>query len=335
MALNPKLLRTLISSADVPVDAASFAVSFSDDAARLAQKYGDDILRMAPKAEQLPFKPTTAQLAERAKNNITKRQLSKQIPSTKHTKAGDALSELFDNFTSVKSLESVSDDLLDTPYTDKFGNAVWINSALPEMLSYRKNPQMEILEESARRRYIDPPKWALHTDSDLGRTFPVPIDDTFDYAESASLEDLYDYLKGAPLPDAPPRATYTDALEPAPKVHKYNFSSYNPYYEDSPLFPDGFASPDDFAKYYESMELGYIPSEFASSYYDNMHEGVDFDTMSEFWDAPHDPLYVLGPFDLGPPFNFGRPAPKAKATDKANSEKFFSNPMFWDDLWLK
>lgn len=345
MALNPKLLKTLISSADEAADAVSFAINYGDDAARLASKYGDDILRMAPKTERIPFKPTTAQLTERAKNNITKRQLSKPIPSTKHTKAGDALSELFDNFTSVKSLESVSNDLLDTPYTDKFGNAVKIDSGFPELMSYRKNPQVEIIEDSIKRRYPDSPKWTLHTDTDLERTFPVRVANEFDATSPATLDDLYDSLKGAPAP----RESYpitTDSfgsknirgLEPDNLVRKSDFDTYNPIFEDSPYFPDGFASPDDFARYYDSLELGYTPSKFIMDSKSEMFgDTVDTDNWNDFYRAYYgNPPYA----DEGPLESFFREQAKlpkgiSKQPPNRTVEEFFSNPMFWDDLWIK
>lgn len=350
MGLNPNTIKALFGKLK---PAAKAVAPYADDVAKGVANYGDDVLRVAPKTERLPFKPSTTQLAERAKSNITKRQMSRRVPSTKDTKAGDALSELFDTFTSNASLKGVPEDLLDTPYTDKFGNAVLVDSDFPELWSYRKNPQMQIIEDSVKRRHLDPPNWAMHLDPETGREFPVRIDHSFDAPAPPSVADVMFFEKmSAPIP----ASVYTDAdvpstfitdeygsrnvrgFEPDVPLHKEAYQTYDPRFEDSPYFPDGFASPDDFARYYDSLELGYTPIEWN---YDSLNEAfsdtVDTNDWNDFWRA----YYGDGDYaDEGPLEAFFRehrklPRGFTKQPPNRRIEEFFSNAMFQDDSWIK
>ena len=122
-----------------------------------------------------------------------------------------------------------------------------------------------------------------------------------------------------------------------PKVKKSDFATYNPLLEGSVNFPDGFASPDDFARYYDSLELGYAPSDFITDSLDDAFSGtVDADNWNDFWRAYHG----TGPYaDEGPLEAFFREQAKlpkgiSKRQPLRTTEEFFSNPMFEDDWWL-
>ena len=343
MALNPKLVTSLAKRADDAADAFKFVSNFGDDAARLASKYGDDILSIPPRSESLPFGLSNSQITERSKNAALKRLQNKNIPSTRDTKSGDTLSELFDVLTGDDyDLNRVPDVLLDTPYTDKFGNAVNIASGIPGLNSYRDNPQMQIIKDRANRA-IAPHSWALHTDNELGRTFPVRIDRSFDNVlENVDNPIPFEAYKWSDAPST----SITDAygsrnvrgFEPDVPLHKGTYQAYDPRFEDSPYFPDGFASPDDFARYYDSLELGYTPIEWS---YDSLNEAfsdvVDTDDWNDFWDAH----YGYGKYaDEGPLeafFSEQRKLPRGFTRQPPNRriEEFFSNPMFQDDYWIK
>lgn len=343
MALNPKLVTSLAKRADDAADAFKFVSNFGDDAARLASKYGDDILSIPPRSDYLPFGLSNSQITERSKNAALKRLQNKNIPSTRDTKAGDTLSELFDVLTGDDyDLNRVPDVLLDTPYTDKLGNAVNIASGIPGLNSYRDNPQMQIIKDRANRA-LAPHSWALHTDNELGRTFPVRIDRSFDNV----LENVDN-----PIPseayrwdiNVPSRlGEYTDrwgskAVDDwtPPAVRKTDFASYEPQWEDSLFFPDGFASPEDFAKYYDSLELGYIPSNLQPSLTFS-GSGFPIDVFQEYLDGVGaravDDVYLDAGWDYA---NLGNvPTSKLRTRSSRPLESFFRNAMFQDDSWIK
>lgn len=233
-----------------------------------------------------------------------------------------------------------------------------MDSRIPELGSYRKNPQMEVVTDSAKRRYLDSHKWALHTDDDLGRTFPVRIADEFDTAYPATLEDLHDSLKGAPLLDGVPRidsltddfgVRVVDSLPHYPEnIHKGMFSGYSPLLEGTVDYPDGFASPDSFAKYYDSLELGYVPKEWAdhdiyASYdmFKALKDKADAGVIpgNRFWDINYDPEVYRSilPDTKGPLQDFFAKKFKLNrfsTTPTATPTEVFSNPMFEEDWWL-
>ena len=116
------------------------------------------------------------------------------------------------------------------------------------------------------------------------------------------------------------------------------FQAYSPLFEDSPYFPDGFASPDDFARYYDSLELGYTPIEFGwDSYDESFSDTVDSNDWNDFWRSFHGqyPYDDEGPLEAF--FREQRKLPKGITKQPPNRrvEEFFSNPMFQDDSWIK
>jgi hypothetical protein len=177
-----------------------------------------------------------------------------------------------------------------------------------------------------------------------------------DVAKSASLEDLYDSLRGAPLPNEPPRiGSLTDDFgvrtsQPhyEPKIKKSDFAGYSPSLEGTVDYPDGFASPESFAKYYDSLELGYIPKEFrghdideANEMFKALHDKAEVGVIpgNRFWDIEYDPeVYrsILSDTE-GPLQDFFAKKSKLNrfsTTPTATPTEVFSNPMFEEDWWL-
>lgn len=177
-------------------------------------------------------------------------------------------------------------------------------------------------------------------------------------AGPASLEDLHASLKGAPLPDEPLRigsltddvgVRVADSLPHYPEnIQKGMFDGYSPYLEGTIDYPDGFASPDAFAKYYDSLELGYIPKEFGGhdidASYDMLkalHGKADAGVIpgSRYLDPNYDPeVYrsILSDTE-GPLQDFFAKKSKLNrfsTTTTATPTEVFSNPMFEDDWWL-
>lgn len=109
-------------------------------------------------------------------------------------------------------------------------------------------------------------------------------------------------------------------IEDNPIVSKHMFRGYSPYDEDSVLFPDGFGNPDDFARYYDSLELGYVPDRFirdSKRYYETQY-----------------PVELGDGFIYETPTSLPRSISKKPPHIKQTPNQVFSTPMFEDDWWL-
>lgn len=163
----------------------------------------------------------------------------------------------------------------------------------------------------------------ITTEFDEVLTRQLPVDVFHDAPDVTARRDLWGARDLQPPPDN--------------RVLKDMFASYNPKFEGTVNFPDGFASPDDFARYYDSLELGYVPSNFQIDSLSEMFgDTVDTANWNDFWQSH----YSTGPYaDEGPLEAFFREQAKlpkgiSKRQPLRTTEEFFSNPMFEDDWWL-
>lgn len=296
-------------------DVAGAVANYGDDAARLARNNGDDLAKLHRRLSQYDAatsRITPELLAAHPElgskfANLTRRlgnEASLKMPITAQTGVnvdasvpsnalrsglGGTLAGIFDDASTV----------VKNPNLFKDGNdaADYIyDRNLPNL----KNIELLDSKRNANSGYI--PTDALQGIESL--TPPETLAEFFNLAtpHGSSVSSAFDGY-GQPI------------------VSKNMFRSYRPYLEDSIHYPDGFGDPEDFAKYYDSLELGYVPDNWrvdSKGIFENQRLKDAYDRL----------VHNARPRTL--PRSVSKNTPHFKQT----SNQIFSTPMFEDDWWL-
>ena len=363
-------------------DAARLIGEYGDDAARLVSNYGDDALRAADRisdaipASQIAGRPykwsldTTGKVTQifddapnevfindklfhrpdigelmddnrwgdvhnaATKQRLLDKRLKPYVASSKETAIGDKLSNLYDEWYSgnnpVKG--AVPDDIIGTPYSDRFGNSITLlNDEYTDVFGMQNYPvfkkqdlETQLIGDYNRRANTH--SWAMRKDGDY--EFPVPVTNEFDsLTPPTDLEQFFDNFTS---------------------IKKHNFSGYSPLLEGTVDYPDGFATPESFARYYDALERGYaLPTDTITSSEDTLavlkalKDKADAGVIpgSRYLDLEYDPeVYrsILSDTE-GPLQDFFAKKSKLNrfsTTPTATPTEVFSNPMFEEDWWL-
>lgn len=140
-----------------------------------------------------------------------------------------------------------------------------------------------------------------------------------------------------------------------PTVDKRDFSGYAKLFDGTSIeYPDGFVTPEAFAKYHDSMELGFIPQEFNPRNSDDLRAKLNAIRQSQLQGSVPPTLggYIHGtayPLDYeyyaneilddeGPLKKFfasqSRLPKRSARLGNMTSNQAFDNPMFMTDWWI-
>jgi hypothetical protein len=329
-------------------DVARLAANYGDDAARAVANYGDDALVMADKIDNFlpPASVPDLQAQQRLKNDlIYKRSPADHFdfiaPPAATSKASAEFVEGFNDPMTwgrfpryTNTLGSVDSDLFDIGNGIKpKGSAVNVPEIPTSGLVVNRGQndwrtrgfELRPHKNTAMGKWYD--KNVVPVDStrvnpdffDGIDEVPIPIDyqDIDVDAPSLMRSDAYGVRS---IDDWASRNSSDFDIYGNPIVSKGMFRSYSPYNEDSIHFPDGFGDPEDFARYYDSLELGYVPSEWvrdSQGIFENQRVMDGYDRL----------VHNAKPRSLPR-------VSKNVLPVKQSPNQIFSTPMFEDDWWL-
>lgn len=253
MAFNLAALKGLFSKLK---PAAKTIANYGDDAAKALTTYGDDVIQSA--------------------RNMPSTELHKHVlydRAVAHGAVPDKLDNLLKtdrfNKTKLPPFANADDLAAATAQTDNIAKRIRDADA-PALTSTYDNPNgfdWDLIETSDDYGLSE-----FDFRLNGARNYNLgPTDDLISYLNNADSE----LAEIANLEQFDPDA-YKSPLDSAPDYEAFTINPEDFYQRkdliDSVDYPDGFTNPDDFARYYDSLELGYVPKEF----------NLDIDN-DEFW----------------------------------------------------
>ena len=240
--------------------------NYGDDVAKGVANYGDDALRTVDKmGDTLPDR--TFEFTNRFGQNVSADYNKPGIWNV----GGKTFHDLSEG--DLRTSQNVLKEELLNKRTDR-GHPYDFTESRPPLSAYFIPPEYEAVTDYdpddgfTDYDLIEIPGTARpHKNTALGRWYANKVN--MPALESPSFE--------APPLQTPPSLTTTDAYG------SRSIDGWTPYDEfpqrlgqrtdliDSADFPDGFTNPDDFARYYDSVELGYSPAEFEDGMWNTIH----------------------------------------------------------------